>query len=279
MLASKFFRCLGLLFALHLSTSGYTWPDPETDILEAIYYQQIGHDERRFGVFVRTCDAGATNLGPGRTNAAEWVRTAYHDMATADVEAGTGGIDASIGFERARPENVGKAFTDTLLFFENFMSIRSSMADLIALGAIMSITACTISTERKPIYLPFRAGRVDATKPGPAGVPEPHQNLLTHKQSFKKQGFNETEMIALVACGHSLGGINGRDFPEIVPVKNDSVPPLPPLGFGSVRASYKRSSAANCCKWTRQTLTANNTLTLLSLCLITACKSPVFRRP
>lgn len=113
MLSSKFFRCVSLPFALHSSTSGYTWPDPETDILEAIYYQQIGYDERRFGVFVRTCDDGATNLGPGLTNAAEWVRTAYHDMATADVEAGTGGIDASIDFERARLENAGNAFTDT----------------------------------------------------------------------------------------------------------------------------------------------------------------------
>lgn len=227
MLGFKFLCFFALLIAAYSAASTYTWPD-ETDILESIYYQQVGYRERRFGVFVRTCDAGATNLGPGRTNAAEWVRTAYHDMATADVEAGTGGIDASIGFERARPENVGsRAFTDALLFFENFMSVRSSMADLIALGAVMSITACTVSTERKPIFVPFRGGRIDATEAGPLGIPEPHQNLSTHRQIFKKQGFNETEMIALIACGHSLGGVNGRDFPEIVPVKNDSVGPAP----------------------------------------------------
>lgn len=145
-------------------------------------------------------------------------------MATADVEAGIGGMDASIGFERFRSENVGyHAFTDSLLFFADFMSAYSSMADLIALGAVMSVTACTMSPNRKPLFLPFRGGRIDATEPGPFGIPEPHHDLASHTNSFKKQGFNATEMIGLVACGHSLGGVNGRDFPTIVPVKNDSV--------------------------------------------------------
>lgn len=219
--------CCSVLFTLPCYSSAYTWPDYETDMLEAIYYQQAGYSGHRFGLFVRTCGYG-DNLGGGRTNSAEWVRTAYHDMATADVEAGTGGIDASIGFERTRPENVGRSIFDTLLFFENFMSVRSSMADLLALGTVMSITACTVSPGRKPVYLPFRAGRIDATGPGRVGVPEPHQDLRTHTESFKKQGFNATEMIALVACGHSLGGVNGRDFPGIVPVKDDPVPCPPP---------------------------------------------------
>jgi hypothetical protein len=212
---------LSVLAATYSSTLAYTWPDP-TDLLESIYYEQVGFNSRAFGSFVRTCAAGG-NLGGGRTNTAEWIRTAYHDMATADVEAGTGGIDASIGFEKDRPENAGRAFFDTLLFFENFISIRSSMADLIALGAVMSVTSCTISSDRKPVILDFKGGRIDATGPSAPGVPEPHQDLATHTASFKKQGFNATEMIALVACGHSLGGINGREFPEIVPVLNTSV--------------------------------------------------------
>jgi hypothetical protein len=219
----KFFFPFSLLISFVSPTLAYTWPNPRTDILETIYYQQIGYDGRRFSAFVRTCETG-NNLGAGRTNSAEWIRTAYHDMATADVEAGTGGMDASIGFERFRPENVGHhAFTDTLLFFGDFMSAYSSMADLIALGAVMSVTACTILPDRKPLFLPFRAGRVDATEPGPFGIPEPHHDLASHTKSFKKQGFNATEMIGLVACGHSLGGVNGRDFPTIVPAKNDSV--------------------------------------------------------
>lgn len=46
--------------------------------------------------------------------------------------------------------------------------------------------------------IPFRAGRVDATGPGPAGVPQPHEDLATHTESFRKQGFNRSEMIELV---------------------------------------------------------------------------------
>ena len=44
-----------------------------------------------------------------------------------------------------------------------------------------------------------------------------------HLSSFKRQGFNRDEMIGLVACGHTLGGIHGVDFPEIVDVVNDTV--------------------------------------------------------
>jgi hypothetical protein len=223
MVASRLVPSFTLLCAICASCSAYTWPNVKTDLLEAIYYQQVGYDGRRFGTFVRTCDSG-TNLGPGRTNSAEWLRTAYHDMATVDVEAGAGGMDASIHFERSRPENVGShAFTDSLIFFADFMSVRSSMADLIALGAVMSVTACTVSPDRRPFFLPFRAGRVDATEAGPPGVPEPHQDLASHINSFRKMGFNASEMTALVACGHSLGGVNGRDFPDIVLVLNDSV--------------------------------------------------------
>ena len=45
---------------------------------------------------------------------------------TADVAAGTGGIDASIGFETDRPENVGVAFNDSLFVFSFFISAKAS---------------------------------------------------------------------------------------------------------------------------------------------------------
>ncbi|KAK7039181.1 hypothetical protein VNI00_010085 [Paramarasmius palmivorus] len=38
------------------------------------------------------------------TVAAQWIRLAYHDMATHNVEDGTGGLDASIRAELGRPE-------------------------------------------------------------------------------------------------------------------------------------------------------------------------------
>jgi hypothetical protein len=53
----------------------------------------------------------------GRTTAAQWIRVAFHDFVTADAAAGTGGLDASIGFETLRAENSGTAFNDSFSFF------------------------------------------------------------------------------------------------------------------------------------------------------------------
>ncbi|KAH8884379.1 heme peroxidase [Thozetella sp. PMI_491] len=211
---------LGAL-ALVTRSWAYTWP-AQTDFLESVYYQQIGHNGLSFGLVVKTCGFKDNFAETGRTNTAEWIRTAYHDMSTADIEAGTGGLDASISFELGRPENVGKGFIDAINAFLPFMSTGSSMADLIALGVVMSVTACTISADRAPTFIPLRGGRIDATGPGPEGVPRPEENLESHTSKFAKQGFNTTEMIALVACGHSLGGVHGVDFPQIVPELNDT---------------------------------------------------------
>jgi hypothetical protein len=63
----------------------------------------------------------------------------------------------------------------------------------------------------------FRGGRVDATEAGPAGVPEPQDTLQSHTAAFARMGFTPTEMIQLVACGHSLGGVQNAAFPTIVP--------------------------------------------------------------
>lgn len=154
----------------------------------------------------------------GRLAAAEWIRVAYHDMATADVEAGTGGLDASISFETDRDENKGPAFNATMKQLYLFHSARSSMADMIAMAVTLAVGSCS---EGK-VNVPYRGGRIDATEAGPLGVPEPQQDLDTHTGIFQKQGFNQTEMIGLVACGHSVGGVHGAVFPETVPVLNDT---------------------------------------------------------
>jgi hypothetical protein len=54
----------------------------------------------------------------------------------------------------------------------------------------------------------FRGGRVDAEEPNAPGVPEPQQDIDSHIASFARQGFTETEMIGLVACGCVLSQIN-----------------------------------------------------------------------
>jgi hypothetical protein len=190
----------------------YTWPS-ETDFLESLLYEQMGHGTSTLALTVAPC--GNFPLGEGRSAPAEWIRTAYHDMATADVTSGIGGLDASIGFELDRAENPGRsAFADTLATMRQQLMSRSSMADLIALGTIFSTGACT----KGKTLIPFRPGRIDATEAGPMGVPEPQQEINSHVSAFERQGFSKKEMIGLVACGHTLGGVHAADFPQIVPV-------------------------------------------------------------
>ena len=112
-----------------------------------------------------------------------------------------------------------RAFAESLTFFNPFLSVRSSMADIIALGATVALGSCS----NGGVLVPFRGGRVDATEAGPSGVPEPQQDLNSHISSFKNQGFNVSEMIGLVACGHTLGGVHGNDFPDIVDVTKNAV--------------------------------------------------------
>ncbi|KAG6860325.1 hypothetical protein C0995_012683 [Termitomyces sp. Mi166 len=176
------------------------WPDPRLSII----------DETLYGL---TFLPGLTfNCAPraGTTVAAQWLRLAYHDMSTHDINDGSGGLDASIAFELDRPQNVGQGMTSSLNDFTLLMSPYLSLADLIAMGAALGVASCG-----GPV-IPYRGGRIDATVAGPATVPEPDQDLQTHIASFNRQGFTQTEMIALVACGHSIGGLTGVDFPNVV---------------------------------------------------------------
>jgi catalase (peroxidase I) len=200
------------------SVSGsHIWPDEKTDYMEGRLYEQFGLSNDNVVDEIINCKGATDDIG--RSFGAEWLRNAYHDMATADIHAGTGGIDASIYYEMDRDENKGKAFNETFDSFKGMFTSRGSMADFVALAATVTLGACSNGS----IILPFRAGRVDATGPGPTGVPEPQQDIETHTQIFARQGFNASEMIALVACGHSIGGVHGVDFPEIVPVHNNTV--------------------------------------------------------
>ncbi|KAJ3745485.1 heme peroxidase [Lentinula detonsa] len=133
-------------------------------------------------------------------------------MSTHDVDDGTGGLDASIQYELDRPQNVGQGMIDSLNDFKAFRIAAPffGMADTIALGAVFAVAGCG-----GPL-IPFSAGRVDATEAGPETVPEPQQDLASHTEAFRRQGFTPTEMIGLVACGHTLGGVRQVDFPLVV---------------------------------------------------------------
>ncbi|KAL8757511.1 MAG: hypothetical protein Q9184_004191 [Pyrenodesmia sp. 2 TL-2023] len=177
------------------------------DELEDIMFLNSGYRARGFAAPVTPCSKGA---GPGRIAAAEYIRTAFHDMATGNVFQGTGGADASIVFELGG-DNPGPGFPTTLTTFVPYLTSRSSMADLIAMGVYTSVRSCG-----GPV-VPIRTGRIDATEAGPPGVPQPQNSLFTFQNQFSRTGFDTTQMIQVVACGHTLGGAHAANFPQIVP--------------------------------------------------------------
>lgn len=75
-----------------------------------------------------------------------------------------------------------------------------AVADLIALGAVISIKTCGGP------FVSLRGGRVDATTAGPFGVCEPETDIQSTLSKFAAAGFNQADTIALTACGHSMGG-------------------------------------------------------------------------
>ncbi|KAG9236919.1 putative L-ascorbate peroxidase 6 [Amylocarpus encephaloides] len=159
------------------------------------------------------------NPHSGQQTSAEWVRIVFHDTITKNIEGpGLGGLDASVGFEADRPENVGAFINVTLGQFTQFSSIFLSMSDLIGIGLSDSLATCDQPLARR---IPLRVGRMDATGPGPAGVPGPTDSLAFAQAAFTKAGFTNSEMIQAVACGHSLGGVHHENFPDIVPDPND----------------------------------------------------------
>ncbi|KAF7373034.1 Peroxidase [Mycena sanguinolenta] len=216
-----------MLFRPALSTAAcialahaYVWPNPQLDALEAIRFDQLGFGllSVQLATFVTPCnlfvfDTVAGGATSGRSDAADWIRTAYHDMATYNSTDQTGGLDASIRFaeEQARAENVGNGFFNTVNIVFAPVDRYISMADTIALGAVIAIENCGGPE------IAFRGGRLDAGEANAPGVPQPQQSLETHVAAFARQGFTQTEMIGLVACGHTFGGVQHAFFPTIVP--------------------------------------------------------------
>ena len=201
-----------------------TWPS-SMDELEDIMFLNNGYRARGFAVEVTPCSF--SSAGPGRIAAAEWLRTAFHDSATGSVFTGLGGIDASLMYELGG-DNIGAAFNTTLTTYAPYLTSRSSLSDIIAMGVYTAVRSCG------GLPVPIRTGRADATAAGPPGVPLPQNSLYTFEQQFIRTGFNTTEMIAVTACGHTIGGVHAVNFPQIVPV--GSAPPNDYVLFDSTTA-------------------------------------------
>ncbi|PPR01093.1 hypothetical protein CVT26_015999 [Gymnopilus dilepis] len=214
---------LPLVFSLYLLSlltplsSAYTWPSPQYDALEGLLFEGRRSDGSSLSSIVHPCRKRTGTLA---SIAAEWFRFAFHDMATHNVDDGSGGLDGSLVYELGRPENFGLGFNQTQSDFSAFPNKLVSRADVIAIGAIMAVNTCG-----GPI-LSLRGNRQDAWTAGATGTPQPQQDLSTLTESFRKQGFNSTEMIKMVACGHTLGGVRSADFPDLVPPNPNSIYPV-----------------------------------------------------
>lgn len=191
-----------------LGDAAATWP-AAIDELEDVMFLQTGHNARGLRSHVTPC--GFSEFGVGRQTAAEWLRMAFHDMATANVfMEPRGGVDASIAFELDNGENVGTGFATSLQMFAAFKNKHLSVADMIALGAYASVRACG-----GPV-IPMRGGRTDATQPNSKGVPTPGDGGPVFSSRFFRMGFDQPSMIQMVACGHAIGGVHSVNFPDIV---------------------------------------------------------------
>ncbi|KAK4670179.1 uncharacterized protein QC763_209370 [Podospora pseudopauciseta] len=207
----------GLLLAAGAGTgrADPTWPAP-TDQMEEIVFQLQGMDGSLFSDNITPCDNEAA--GPGRVTASEWLRVAFHDMATHNRFFDRGGLDGSLQFELRSSENTGPGHNTTLQFYATYLSSRSSLADLIAAGAYAAVRACG-----GPV-IPLRLGRKDALTAGSSGVPQPENSVGSFVSQFDRMGFSQTEMIQVVACGHTLGGVHRTEFPNIIPAGVSNIP-------------------------------------------------------
>ncbi|KAI0407977.1 heme peroxidase [Xylaria palmicola] len=207
-------QCFLFLFA-SAATAAFYYPDTQTSQLEHVLVDNWGAYASNFSSAITPCTRYVTQIGAaaetsGRTTSAQWLRVAFHDFVTADVAAGTGGVDASIGFETFREENKGSAFNDSFTFWRPFVNEFVPMADLVALGTVMSVNLCGGK------YIPFRPGRIDAVGADPTtGVPEPGTSLEETLELFERSGFNQVDAIGLTACGHTLGSVHHSGFPEV----------------------------------------------------------------
>ncbi|KAK5632430.1 hypothetical protein RRF57_008144 [Xylaria bambusicola] len=194
----------------------FYYPNAQVSQIEHILVDNWGAYASNFSSAITPCERYVTQIGDaavksGRTTSAQWLRVLFHDFANSHVEEGLGGIDASIGFETYREENKGSAFNDSFTFWRPFVNEFIPMADLLAMGTVMSAGLCGNGTK-----IPFRPGRVDASSEDPnTGVPEPGTSLEETLKQFELNGFNQADAIALTACGHTLGSVHHGGFPEV----------------------------------------------------------------
>jgi len=116
-----------ILGIISIAQAAFFYPNPQASLLEHILVDTHGAHRSGFADAITPCTnyvSGSPNLG--RETAAQWIRVAFHDFVTAHVDEGTGGMDASIGFETLREEDSGSAFNDSFAFFRPYVNSKVS---------------------------------------------------------------------------------------------------------------------------------------------------------
>jgi hypothetical protein len=142
----------GLLFTFSIAFCGISgalgalfYPNPQTSLLEHLLVDTHGSHASGFANAITPCKNyvnGAQTLG--RETAAQWIRVAFHDFVTAHVVDGTGGMDASIGFETLREEDSGSAMNDSLSFFRPFVNPIVSSEYFFPRSGLLSLTGLSV---------------------------------------------------------------------------------------------------------------------------------------
>ncbi|KAJ7900220.1 heme peroxidase [Mycena olivaceomarginata] len=198
----KFGVLIHLVFA-RLVRGDYHWPSPLIDQLEGLLYEgkQEGLPDRAVD-FVAQLN-GCTPRDNNESIAAEWIRFAYHDMATHNVDDE---LEHAFSTVLAKlliaPQNVGGGMQRARFDFIDFPNKYVSYSDVIAMGVVLATVECG-----GPI-IAYRGGRIDAMFAGPPGVPTPEQPVEDFIETFRKQGFTQEEMIS---------GVHNPDFETLVP--------------------------------------------------------------
>jgi catalase (peroxidase I) len=83
------------------------------------------------------------------------------------------------------------------------------VADLLALGVVVSTTSCN-----GPM-IDYKGGRIDALAGGVFGVPDPDITAQDYFERMALLGLSEKESIQFLACGHTIGSVHHSGFPEV----------------------------------------------------------------
>jgi catalase (peroxidase I) len=139
---------------------------------------------------------------PSKNLAALWIRAAFHDSGTWDPSNRTamGGADNSLSTFVNMTDNAGLPNTLAPRFMQD-PRVNMSQADMIALGAIVSIAHCGGPN------IPFRPGRLDTSRPtSPIDrLPGPVETVSGVKGKLLRMGWSPADMVALVIGSHSMG--------------------------------------------------------------------------